>query len=96
MNERNDQEASVNIQRMDIRLPQGFKHRADGIARRAATELSHMAIDRSVRLDRIDLPPLRINGGETDAIIALQIARAIHAYIGAGDGVNARGRGGED
>lgn len=73
--------ASVSIQRMDIRLPGSFKHRADGIARRAATELSHMGIERSLRLDRIDLPALRINGGETDAIIAHRIARAIHGHI---------------
>ena len=73
--------ATVHIQRMDIRLPAGLKHRANGIARRAVAALSQLNVGQSAQLERLDLPVLKINGGETDAIIARQIAIAIHAQL---------------
>lgn len=66
-------------------LPAGFEHRAAAIARRVADELAGMPApgDRSIR--SLSLPPIEIQAGAPDRVIARRIARSIaESVAGAG------------
>ncbi len=69
------------IDSLNLRLPAGFGNRADLIARDAVRQLRRQGITRSLRLDALNVAPIRIGGGETDAQIAGKIARAIGSAI---------------
>lgn len=63
-------------------LPAGFQHRAEGIARRVAEELSGMPAPGDVSIRSLSLPPLEIQAGTSDREIAGRIARSIAESVG--------------
>ncbi len=74
----------LTIDRLNLRLPASLGKRADRIARDAVRQLRRLRIDRSLALTTLDIAPIQIGGGETDAVIAGRIAdgigRALHLY----------------
>jgi hypothetical protein len=75
-------DSRLTIDRMRLSLPPGYAGRADAIARQVAAELSRMPLASTGRIARIALPALTAQPGETDAALALRIARVIHTEIG--------------
>jgi hypothetical protein len=73
---------TVTIDGMRLMLPAGYTGRASAIARQVASELSRMPLARAGRIAAISLPAMTVQPGETDAALAMRIARAVHAEIG--------------
>jgi len=77
----------LSIDRLNLHLPAGFAHRADAIARETARQLSRMPLPADAggqsgrQLDRLGVPPIRIQGGESNRDIADRIARGIHQQL---------------
>ena len=71
---------------MDIRLPRGYRGRAENIGRLTARALASMSLPPGARIERMDLPAVRVNRGETDGVIARRIAGAIGAQLRGGGG----------
>ncbi len=70
------------IDSLNIRLPRGFEHRADAIARETSRQLSKLPLlEHSIQLDGINIPRLQVSGGETNGVIARRIAGSIHNQI---------------
>ena len=63
--------ATLAIERFDLRLPAGFEQRGAAIAREALRLLAKRRVGWSGQLSRLDVPGLRIQGSETNAVIAL-------------------------
>ena len=77
------QTPQLSIDTLNLRLPRGFEGRAAFIAREASRQLSKLPMAYSVQLDRVNIPRLRLQGGETNGVIARRIAQSIHAQISA-------------
>jgi len=71
------------IDSLNLRLPSGFEGRADAIARETSRQLSKLPMGQSMQLERVNIPRLRLQGGETNGVIARRIAQSIHAQISA-------------
>lgn len=71
----------IHIDALNIRLPDGFRHRADAIARQTARHLSRMPLPDGADIARLSVPAVSLSGGETDGAVGQRIARAIHAGI---------------
>ncbi len=76
--------ATITINNLNIKLPPGFGRRADAIARGAARQLARLPVRDGVQLAGLTVPKVTVQGGETDAVIAKRIARAIHREIQTG------------
>jgi hypothetical protein len=76
--------AIITIDNLNIKLPPGFGRRADAIARGAARQLARLPVRDGVQLAGLTVPKVTVQGGETDAVIAKRIARAIHREIRTG------------
>lgn len=76
-----NQVPQLSIDSLNLHLPGGFGGRAAAIARETSRQLSKLPITRSVHLDRVNIPRLRLQGGETNGVIARRIAQAIHKQI---------------
>lgn len=74
-------DASFAIDTLNLRLPAGYGHRAEFIAREVGRELSRLPLQHDVRLPAIDLPKVQVYGGESDRVIAQRIAQAIHQQV---------------
>jgi hypothetical protein len=73
--------ANITIDNLNIKMPSGFGRRANPIARAAARQLSQLPVRHSLRLAKMAIPNVVLQGGETDTVIASRIARAIHRQI---------------
>ena len=84
------QRPEVLIDTLNIKLPPGFEHRAEAIARETARQLARLPVVRSAELASLSLPVVAVTGGETNTLIARRIAGAIHrqATRGAPQGAN--------
>ena len=71
----------LQIDNLNLRLPPGYEQRADAIARETVRRLAELPLSQSSALKQLDLPPLKLNGGETNSVIARRIAGAIHGRI---------------
>lgn len=69
------------IDKLQLQLPGGYERRAAAIARETVRQLGKLSIDCNLRLDTLQVPRLRLQGGETDGLIARRIARAIHGQL---------------
>jgi len=72
----------LHLDALNLALPARLRGRAESIARQAARQLGEMPLPASLALDTLNVPALRLGGGESDAVIAWRIARAIHAELG--------------
>ena len=71
----------ITIDTLNLRLPNGFAHRADAIARQVGKELARLPVQRDVDLPVLHLPSINVSGGESNGVIARRIAQAIHRQI---------------
>lgn len=71
----------VDIDRLNLRLPAGYEARAEAIARRVGRELAGLSVAGDLHLASLEVPRVRLAGGETDAVIARRIARAVRGRI---------------
>ena len=69
------------IDTLNLRLPSGLEGRANGIALQVATHLSKLSLIRSGKFASINVPMIRLHGGEADGVIAHRIAQAIQAQV---------------
>ena len=69
------------IDTLNLRLPAGYGHRAEFIARELGRALSRLPLQHDVQLPVINLPAVQVYGGESDPEIAQRIARAIHRQV---------------
>lgn len=73
--------SQLHIDTLNIRLPSGFRHRAESIARAVGAELARLPVTRPAVIGEISVPTIVLAGGETDTVIARRIARAIHLQV---------------
>ena len=71
----------LSIDTLNLRLPSGLEGRANGIALQVATHLSKLPLTRAGTFASIDVPTIRLHGGEADGVIAHRIAQAIQAQV---------------
>ena len=67
----------IKIDRMSLRLPQGFESRANAIARQIGDGLNHRNLRRSVNIDRLHVPPVSVSPHEGDGAVARKVVDAI-------------------
>jgi len=73
----------LTIDTLSLRLPAGFEHRAERIARLLADALAGVAPGSSATFERLALPPIAIAPGAGDAQIAAGIAGAVRHQLAA-------------
>ncbi len=73
--------ADIELDTLNLQLPQGFESRAAAIARETARELSRLPLTHSLDLRTLTVPTVHVTGGESDTLIARRIAVAIHRQI---------------
>lgn len=69
------------IETLNLNLPSGFESRADSIARETVRQLASLSVNHSAQLASLDLPTLKLSGGETNRAIARRIAHAIQRQV---------------
>ena len=68
---------TIKIDRLSLRLPQGFESRADTISHRIGAELSRQHWPQSISMDRLQLAPVRVSPHEGDDAVAQKVVAAI-------------------
>lgn len=76
------------IDTLNLRLPNGLEGRANGIARQVATYLSKLPVSQSGAFVSLDVPSIKLHGGEADGVIARSIAQAIQTQVNRSVAVN--------
>lgn len=69
--------ADINIEKITLRLPDGFQQRAKNISSLIAGHLSEMSFSKSHDVAGMRLPTLHVNQGESDSAIAQRVSKAI-------------------
>lgn len=73
----------IQIERIRMRLPAGFEHRAATIARRVCEMLDRHSVSQDVSVDAVSIAPQRIHANTSDDEIAQMIAnQIITSYAG--------------
>jgi len=67
----------IKIDRLSLRLPQGFESRANAIAHRIATGLERHQPGASADIDRLETPPVSVFPHEGDEAVAQKAVAAI-------------------
>jgi hypothetical protein len=73
---------SLSIDRLSVRLPEGFAGRAEAIVRLMAAELPELVGPGSAARESVRVPPVTMHPGHPDAVVAHAIAAALAAEIG--------------
>jgi len=68
---------TIKIDRLSLRLPQGFESRADTISHQIGAELSRQHWQQSISMDRLQLPPVEVSPHEGDDAVAQKVVAAI-------------------
>ncbi len=74
----------IQIERIRLRLPAGFEHRAGSIARRVCEVLARQSVSQDVSIDTVSIAPQRIHPITSDEEIAQMIANQIVASYAGG------------
>ena len=69
----------IQIERIRMRLPAGFEHRAATIARLVCEALAGQSVPRDASIDNVSIAPHRIHANTSDDEIARMIANQIIA-----------------
>ena len=69
------------IEHLNLRLPEQFSSRANGIGRELVRQLGKIDMSYSIQLSRLDLPTLSVYGGESNQVIARKIASSVKQQI---------------
>ena len=72
------------IDRIRLRLPAGFEHRAVTIARRLGEELARQSVSLDVAMDNVNITLQQVHANTSDDEIAQMIANQIVAGYGGG------------
>lgn len=73
---------SLSIDRLTVHLPEGFAGRAEAIVRLVVGELPELVGPGSAVLETVPVPPVTVQPGHPDAVVAHAIATALAAEIG--------------
>ena len=71
----------LTIDRLRLQLPPEYAGRAALIGRMVAQELAVLPAARSLRLERLAVPAVRVTPGASDRQLARSIAGAIHGQL---------------
>lgn len=71
----------LHIERMQIRLPEGYEHRASAISHLVAQALSQIETVENRSIERLSLSPITIADNVSDQEIANDIAKNIELTI---------------
>ncbi|HRF06672.1 hypothetical protein [Accumulibacter sp.] len=74
----------IRIDRLRLRLPAGFEHRALSIARRVGEMLAEQSVSQDLAIDSVTLSPLKIRIHTSDDEIARLITLQIVAQQAGG------------
>ena len=73
----------IRIDRLRLRLPPGYEHRAASIASLVGESLSRYRVSGALDLKSLSVGPLRMTPNATDRDVADQVARGIATSVGA-------------
>jgi len=68
---------TVKIDRLSLRLPQGFESRANTIAHQIGAELNRQHWQQSIDVDCLQLSPIEVSPHEGDDAVAQKVVAAI-------------------
>ena len=74
----------LQIERMRMRLPAGFEHRASTIARLVGESMAEIQPSENRTLDRLSISPVQVSQNASDQEIAHSIAGRIASTLGRG------------
>ncbi len=81
------------IDKLNLKLPSGFEGRSNAISRETVRQLSNLSVTQSKQLATLNVPKIKLHGGEANGVIARRIVRAIQKQINAPfSSLNKRGR----
>ena len=69
----------IRIERLRLRLPPGYQHRATSIAHKLGEFLAKESVSQDVSLETLSLAPQNLSGQHSDEEIAQKIARQVTA-----------------
>lgn len=69
----------IKLERIRMRLPSGFEHRARSITQRVCEVLSMQSVSQDVSIDAVSITPLHVHANTSDDEIAQLIANQIIA-----------------
>jgi len=72
----------LRIDRMRMRLPKGFEHRASTIARLVGDSIAEIQPSENRTLERLTISPVQVSPNATDQEIANSIAERIALKLG--------------
>ena len=73
--------ADINIEKITLRLPDGFQQRAQNISSLIAGYLGEMSFSKSHDVATMRLPTLQVNQRESDSAIAQRVSKAIAGQL---------------
>ena len=68
---------SIKIDRLSLRLPQGFEPRAKAISQQIGVELNRQSWSHEVNINHLRLPPISVSSHEGDGAVAQKVVFAI-------------------
>jgi len=71
------------INKLNLKLPSGFEGRSNAIGRETVRQLSNLSVAQSKQLATLNVPKIKLHGGEANGVIARRIAQAIQKQINA-------------
>ncbi len=77
------QNTQLFIDKFNLNLPSGFEGRSNAIARETVRQLSNLSVKQSQRIETLNVPKIKLYGGEANSVIACRIVRAIQKQINA-------------
>ena len=75
------QHTQLFIDTLNLNLPSGFEERSNAIARETVRQLSHLSVVQSQQIATLNVPKIKLYGGEANGVIARRIAHAIQKQI---------------
>lgn len=73
--------AEMTIEKLNLRLPEGFGSRADAIARAAVKQLKDFPAYEQANIRELNIANIHINASESNASIARKIAKAVGTAV---------------
>jgi len=67
----------INIEKMTLKLPAGFEHRAESISALIARQLGEASFSTSHDVPHIRLPVLKVSHSDSDRAIARQVSSGL-------------------
>ncbi|MDR2001341.1 MAG: hypothetical protein LBP94_07410 [Zoogloeaceae bacterium] len=68
---------TIKIDRLSLRLPQGFGPRANAIAHQIGVEMSRRNWRQDININRLQVPPVSVSSQEGNSAVAQKVVAAI-------------------